>query len=244
MLVPRLLGWEHPELSPEAQKTFEVALHAGSAPALVVAVRRIGIGSLRFLPLTLLPPALFGGLLEGPIERRLGRVELVCIGQVLGGVGLLVADRSGRRRTNADALDHLAVGFAQAAALAPGVSRFGAAMSAARWRGLSRRQSVRLALRAALPVTVAAGALKGARMVGGGLEPRARASLAPLATGAGAALVSSLASLPLLRLPERRGALAALGCYRIALGVAVLLREHRRGGGVAGSPPASVELEA
>ena len=40
--------------------------------------------------------------------------------------------------TQPDALDHLAVGLAQAAALVPGVSRSGAALTAARLRGLSR----------------------------------------------------------------------------------------------------------
>jgi undecaprenyl-diphosphatase len=218
-LVPRLLGWEYADLAAEVRKTFEVALHAGTAPALCVAVGRHGLGPVGHLGLTLLPPAVIGGVFEDAIERRLGSVASVCAGQVLGGVALLLADLTPEETRSPDALDHLAIGFAQAAALAPGVSRFGAALSAARLRGLSRSAAVQLSLRAALPVTVAAGALKGARMAKGGLPGELRPALA---AGAAAALLSSFAALPLLSLLERRGALRAVAGYRIALGMTVL----------------------
>jgi undecaprenyl-diphosphatase len=221
--VPRLLDWEYAELAPDVRKTFEVALHAGSAPALFVAMRRWGLGELRHLGLTLLPPAFVGGLFEDAIERRLGGVASVCAGQVVGGAALLLADLTSDRRSSPDALDHLAVGFAQAAALVPGVSRSGAALTAARRRGLSRSASVRLSLRAALPVTLAAGALKGARMARTPLAPELRL---PLVAGCAAALVSALASLPLLPLLERRAPVRTLACYRIALGVTVLALER------------------
>jgi undecaprenyl-diphosphatase len=223
-LVPRLLGWDYPHLAPELRKTFEVALHAGSAPALFVAVRRFGPGDLRLLGLTLLPPALSGGFLEGAIERRLGGTWAVCAGQIGGGACLLLADLAPEGRSSPDPLDHLAVGLAQAAALYPGVSRFGAALSAARLRGLSRSASVRLSLRAALPVTAAASALKGARAAGGDLPSELRR---PLAAAMGAALVSTLASLPALDLLERRAVLRGLALYRVALGITVLARARQ-----------------
>ena len=233
-LVPRLLGWEYTDLAPEVRKTFEVALHAGSAPALCVAVGRHGLGPVGHLGLTLLPPAVFGGAFEGAIERRLGGVASVCAGQVLGGFGLLLADLTPEERRSPDALDHLAVGFAQAAALAPGVSRFGAALSAARMRGLSRSAAIQLSLRAGLPVTVAAGALKAARVAKGDLSPELHPAVA---VGAAAALLSAFASLPLLPLLERRGVLRVLACYRIALGLTVLIRLR----GSAHPPPAPLE---
>jgi hypothetical protein len=59
-LVPRLLGWDYAELPAETRKAFEVALHAGSAPALVLALRGESLGSARLLALTLLPPAAAG----------------------------------------------------------------------------------------------------------------------------------------------------------------------------------------
>jgi undecaprenyl-diphosphatase len=223
-LVPRLLDWDYARLAPEVRKTFEVALHAGSAPALCVAVRRFGPGELCGLALTLLPPAVVGGLFEGAIERRLSSIASVCAGQVGGGTALLLADLAPQARASPDHRDHLAVGFAQAAALAPGVSRFGAALSAARLRGLSRSASLRLSLRAALPVTVAAGALKGTRLVTGDLPSELHR---PLAAASAAALLSALASLPLLGLLERRAPLRALALYRVALGLSVLARARQ-----------------
>jgi undecaprenyl-diphosphatase len=214
-LVPRLLGWEYARLAPDVRKTFEVALHAGSAPALFVALRRRGLGELGHLGLTLLPPALVGGIFEGAVERRLGSVASVCAGQVAAGAALLLADLAPERRDSPDALDHLAVGLAQAAALAPGISRSGAALTAARCRGLSRPASLLLSLRAAVPVTLAAGALKAVRVARTPLPSELRR---PLAVGCAAALISGLAFLPLLPLLERPGLLRGLACYRIVLG--------------------------
>jgi undecaprenyl-diphosphatase len=224
-LVPRLLGWEYAQLAPEVRKTFEVALHAGSAPALFVALQSRGAGHLRHLGLTLLPPALVGGLFEGTIERRLGGVTSVCAGQVAGGVGLLLADLAPEQRGAPGALDHLVVGVAQAAALMPGVSRSGAALTAARWRRLSRSASVQLSLRAAIPVTVAAGLLKAARAARSPLPPDLRA---PLAAACTTAMLSALLALPLLPHLERRAALRSLACYRIAFGVTVLVLDRLR----------------
>ena len=39
VLVPWLAGWEWEEIDPELRKSFEVALHAGTAPALLLALR-------------------------------------------------------------------------------------------------------------------------------------------------------------------------------------------------------------
>ena len=84
-LVPRLLGWDYADLPADARKTFEVALHAGSAPALALALRGGVVRDPHLQALTFLPPALIGLAFERPIERRLG-------GAALGG------GRAGARR--------------------------------------------------------------------------------------------------------------------------------------------------
>ena len=38
-LVPFLLGWPYPDLEPDLRKAFEVALHAGTAAGLLIALR-------------------------------------------------------------------------------------------------------------------------------------------------------------------------------------------------------------
>jgi undecaprenyl-diphosphatase len=216
-LVPRLLGWDYAELPADARKTFEVALHAGSAPALALALRgQIGRDP-HLLALTFLPPAVIGLAFERPIEQRLGGLRSVAVAQILAGLALVAADLRPERRDEPNALDHLAVGLAQAAALVPGISRSGAALTAARLRGLSRSAAASLSLRAALPVTVGAGLLKGVRAAHLPDELRA-----PAAVGAAAACVSALAALPLARGTRWRG----IALYRVALGVVALAQSR------------------
>ncbi|MEA2455181.1 MAG: undecaprenyl-diphosphatase [Thermoleophilaceae bacterium] len=214
-LVPRLLGWDYSDLPADARKTFEVALHAGSAPAVALALRGQLGRDPHLLALTLLPPAAAGLLLERPIERRLGGLRSVALAQIVAGAALLIADGTPERRSRPNAADHLAVGLAQAAALIPGVSRSGAALTAARLRGLSRPAAASLSLRAALPVTVGAGVLKGVRAARDGVPEELRVAAA---VGAGAACASALAALPLARGTRWR----EIAVYRIALGLGAL----------------------
>lgn len=219
-LVPRLARMRYAALPPGERKAFEVALHAGTAPALALALRRRPApkaGAL--LALSLAPPALAGLVLERPVEQRLGEPRSVALAQIVAGSALLWADRRPVRRARPDARDHLAVGLAQALALVPGVSRAGGALSAARLRGLSRPAATTLALQAALPVTLAAAALKGSRLAREGF---ARDLRGPAAAGAGAAFLSALASVPLARRLEARHSLAPLAAYRIGLGALAL----------------------
>jgi undecaprenyl-diphosphatase len=220
-LVPQLLGWDPDGLSADARKTLEVALHAGSAPAVALALRGTPRRNPLPLVLTLVPPAIAGALLERPIERRLGGTRSVAVAQIVAGTALLLADRRPELRSAPEAADHLAVGMAQAAALVPGVSRSGAALTAARWRGLSRPAAAELALRAALPVTVGAGVVKGVRAAREGVPAGLRQ---PAALGAAAACASALAALPLARSTRWRG----LAAYRIGLGALALARQTKR----------------
>jgi undecaprenyl-diphosphatase len=220
-LLPHLLGWRYPELPADVRKTFEVALHAGSAPALLLALRGRDARDPHLLALTLVPPALAGLLLERLVEERLGGPRSVAVAQALAGAALLAADSAPERRGAATGADHLAVGVAQALALVPGVSRSGAALTVARGRGLTREAAASLALRAAIPVTAGAGVLKGARILRAGVP---RELHGPIAVGAAAAFGAGLAALPLARRTRWRG----LAVYRIALGATTLFQEAEK----------------
>ena len=219
-LVPRVFGWRYASLDAARRKTFEVALHAGSAPALALAAAAGGTRPRpAWLALTVLPPAIAGLLLERPIERRLGGPRSVALAQVAAGAALWAADRRPDHRTSPDAADHLAVGIAQALSLAPGVSRAGAALTAGRVRGLARPAAAALALQAALPVTVAATALKAYRLARAGGPGDA---LPAMAAGAGASLAAGLAARGLFQRLASDGSYTPLAAYRIAFGGAVL----------------------
>jgi undecaprenyl-diphosphatase len=234
-LVPWLAGWDDEERDPELQKSFEVALHAGAAAALLVGQRRVIAEELRtfdfrkasVLALSFLPPALCGVALERPIERRLGGPLPTALGLIAGSAAMVAADLRPQRRDRGAAtpLDGLALGLAQAAALAPGVSRNGATLTAARWRGFTRQHSNMLSRTVALPVIVGAALLKGVRLRRRGLPPGQGAAFA---AGTATSFASTLASQELIRLVERDSALWPYAAYRAGLAGTVLAKLWRR----------------
>ena len=139
---------------------------------------------------------------------------------------MLVADTRPQLRGRGEAgpADGLALGVAQAAALAPGVSRNGMTLAAARWRGFSRDQANLLSRTIALPIIVGATLLKGVRLGRRGVEPELRRSMA---IGTAASFASTLASQRLIRLVERDRALWPYAAYRAALAAAVLAKLRR-----------------
>lgn len=235
VLIPWLAGWDWDAVDPEVRKSFEVALHTGAAAALLIGQRRLIREELRqfdarramLLLLSFLPAAVVGYTLERPIERRLGGPRATAYGLLAGAAAMLLADTRPQLRGRGEATlaDGLALGVAQAAALAPGVSRNGITLAAARWRRFSREQANLLSRTVALPIIVGATALKGTRLARRGTTPELRRSLA---IGVGASFASTLASQRLIRLVERDRALWPYAAYRAGLAAAVLVKLSRR----------------
>ncbi|HYZ70023.1 MAG TPA: undecaprenyl-diphosphate phosphatase [Thermoleophilaceae bacterium] len=229
-LVPALLGWRYAELDANLRKAFEVAVHAGSAIALAGTLRfdlevlarehdaREALGA----ALALAPPALVGMALERRFDERLARPRSIAAVQVVAGAALALADcrPATRRYGAARSLDHLVLGLAQAAALVPGVSRNGSTLTGARLRRFNRPSATRLSRHAALPVVAGAAVYKGARQAHEGLPRELRR---PFAAGFAAALLSTLASRPLLARMVHARTYAPLGLYRAALGAVGLV---------------------
>jgi undecaprenyl-diphosphatase len=236
-IVPWLLGSSYTQLDDELRKSFEVALHAGTAAALALALRgevREAVAGLDrrrlgLLAASFLPAAVVGYTLERPIERRLGRPETIACGLAAGAVVMAVADRAPQRRTHEEAglVDGLWLGVAQACSLMPGISRNGATLAAARLRKFTRPDANRLSRHAALPVIAGATVLKGVRLYRRGIAP---GTAVPLAAGAGAAFVSTLGSRWLIGQVERNRSLAPYAAYRLGLAGLVVAR-LRRGAG-------------
>jgi undecaprenyl-diphosphatase len=234
VLVPWLAGWDWERIDPELRKSFEVALHTGAAAALLIGQRRVILEELReldgrrvaFLALSFLPAAVVGYTLERPIERRLGGPRTTAYGLLAGAAAMLIADTRSQRRGRGDATpaDGLALGLAQAAALAPGISRNGVTLAAARWRRFSRDQANLLSRAIALPIIVGATALKGTRLARRGTTPELRRTLA---LGVAASFASTLASQRLIGLVERDRALWPYAAYRAVLAAAVLAKLRR-----------------
>ncbi len=234
-VIPWLLGWDYDRLDPELRKSFEVALHAGTAAALLITLRsEVNDAVMRMTPrlggqilLSFLPPALVGYKLERFIERYFGTPPTIAAGLIGGSVAMAWADRSPqtRRSTDAGAKDALYLGLAQACALIPGVSRNGATLAAARLRTFTREDANRLSRHVALPVIAGATGLKSVRLARRGLPP---GTGVPFAVGAAASFVSTLGSTWLIHQVERDRSLLPYAAYRIALAGAVLRRLRKQ----------------
>ncbi len=230
-LVPWLAGWNWDRLDPELRKSFEVALHAGAAAALLIGQRRLIVEELAkfdlrraaVIALSFLPPAVVGYAFEHQIEERLGGPRATAAALIAGGIAMVLADLrpQGRADHVARPADGLALGVGQAAALVPGISRNGATLTAARWRGFSREHANMLSRTVALPVIVGAGALKADRLRRRGVPKPMRKALA---VGVAASFVSTLASQKLIQLVERDRALLPYAIYRGGLAAAVLAK--------------------
>jgi undecaprenyl-diphosphatase len=213
------------------RKSFEVALHGGAALALLIGQRQTIAEELRLfewrrglvLCLSFLPAAAVGYFFERPIEQRLGGPKATALGLLAGAAAMLVADTRPQERGRGDATpaDGLALGIAQAAALAPGVSRNGVTLAAARWRRFSRDQANLLSRTIALPIIVGATVLKGERLRRRGTSPSLGRSMA---IGVAASFASTLGSQRLIRLVERDRALWPYAAYRAGLAATVLLK--------------------
>ena len=223
--LPWLLRWEIAGWDGARRKELEVALHAGTAAALLLVLRPERLRA-RLVATAFAPPAVVGLALERRIEERLGTPATLAAGLVAGGAALVLADRVLPARSDADAGlgDAVALGLAQASALVPGVSRNGATLAAARARGFDRRSASRLSWEVALPVLIGATLLKGWRVARGlGRAERVR----PLALGAGAAFASTLATARAIGI-ERRGPLWRWAVWRAGLAGAILaVRQNR-----------------
>lgn len=183
-LTPWILGWDDTGLI--GSLSFDVFLHLGTLLALLYRVgrdwlrllgamwrsvleRRIGDDPERrlgwLLALATIPAAVIGFALEDAIaaafhgDDDLSRLAIAGF-LVVGAVILYLADRLGARQRD---LDHvgagraLTIGFSQAAALLPGISRSGATMATGLAFGLTRETAARFSFLLATPITLGAG---------------------------------------------------------------------------------------
>ncbi len=242
-LLPRLAGWPHAQREAELRNSLEVALHAGTAAALLAysgmrakrvspestalrgelgqALRELDSGALASAALALAPPALVGYLMERRLERRPSGPRALAAGLAVGAAAMAWADTRPGTRDLADfgPRDGFALGLAQALALLPGVSRNGATLTAARARGFARDDAQALSWRVGLPVIAGAAGLKASRLAQRGVPPCATPTLA---VGTGAAFLSTLACAPLIRPGRRTRALWPFALYRAVLALAAV----------------------
>jgi undecaprenyl-diphosphatase len=169
---------------------FDVACHVGTLVAVLAYFRRdvwqlieAAPGALagrhgewyqlaRLILVGTIPIVIVGALFADVIETSLRSPLVVAVTLVIGGIGLIVAEQVGARNRDVNRLGYggaLIVGVAQAAALAPGISRSGATITAAMLLGLERHTAARFVFLMSLPAIVAAAAKEAITLRGVGL---------------------------------------------------------------------------
>ncbi len=159
----------------EKGKVFELVIQTGAMLAVCWEFRARFAGVLRGLATeaaaqrfvlnlmaAFIPAAVLGLALGGFIKGHLFHAVPVAIALILGGIVILWAEGRNQpaRIDNVDVMtwkDALKIGFAQAFALFPGVSRAGATIIGGMLFGLSRRAATEFSFFLAVPTLVAAG---------------------------------------------------------------------------------------
>jgi undecaprenyl-diphosphatase len=241
ILVPWIQDYHFLETHEAFNKTFDVALHAGTTIAALVYFRAeiarlvaALLGSLRrrviatveerlawAIAVGTVPAVIAGAAGESVIEDHLGEPWQIAILLIVFGLVLAWADTRPERDDLADVGPRrgLLIGLAQVLALAPGVSRSGITITAGRLLGLDRDSAARISFLLLIPVAGGAALYKGYKAVSEGL-PHDVAG--PLIVGTIAAAVSGYIAIAALLAIVRRRSYTPFVVFRVAVGVLVL----------------------
>ena len=214
--------------------SFDVALHLGTALAVLLYFARTWIGLVVdvirgrwHVPLLIivgtLPAAIAGVLFESTVSTTLRSAWWIVLGLVVGSGIIVLAERVATQRRQVGSLgiaDSVLIGAAQAIALLPGISRSGITISTGLFRDLTREEATRFSFLLATPVILGAG-LKTL------LDARKAQALFDeptiLAVGFVVAFLSGIAAVAFLLRFLRSHSLNWFVAYRLLLAAAVLI---------------------
>jgi undecaprenyl-diphosphatase len=233
-IVPAILGWGDPGAA------FTAVIQLGTMAAVLLYFRldlwRIAIAWLRslrdpaarsdldarmgwYIILGTIPISVLGLAFKDPIESKFRNLELIGTSLIVFGLVMLAAEAVSRRDRplrEIDARDGVAIGFAQALALVPGVSRSGATISAGLLLNFDRAAAARYSFLLSVPAVVLSGLFE-LRHAGEGNLPIGATALATLL-----AFVTGYASIAFLLRYLARHSIAVFVGYRVALGALVI----------------------
>ena len=169
-----------------------------------------------------MPIAILGLVYQHAIETSLRDLHVTATMLIVFGIVLALADRLGSKQLELDRLrwrDGLLLGFAQAMALIPGVSRSGGTISAGLALGYTREASARYSFLLAIPAVLASGIFELIKTWGEfgalGPGPTLLATVIAFASGYGVIVV-------FLRIIATRSFMPFVA-YRLIAGTAVLI---------------------
>jgi len=223
--------------------SFDVALHAGSLIALVayfwkdiVSYIIAFFSSLKkwnyatdenqrivwLIIIATIPAGLIGYFFENLIEEKLRGVLIVAIMLILVGILFFIFEKFSRQNqalNQATAGKALIIGFSQALALIPGVSRSGISILAGMGTGLKRVDSARFAFLMSIPIFLGAVLKKALDLPGLNLGGH---DAFILLLGLFSSLIVSFLAIKFLIGFLEKHSLNGFGVYRIVVGIVVL----------------------
>jgi undecaprenyl-diphosphatase len=237
-IIPAFAGWEDPGAA------FTAVTQLGTMAAVLLYFRadllriaRAWSRSLRdkslrrtldarlgwYIVFGTIPIGIFGLVFKDQIETGARDLYLIGVTLILLGLLLLVAERVARRDRQIEdiqAKDGVAIGFAQALALVPGVSRSGATITAGLFMGLDRAAAARFSFLLSVPAVVLSGVLELGSIVSG--EEGENTTAIDLIVATVLAFITGYASIAFLLRFLVNHSTVVFVAYRIGLGVLVL----------------------
>ncbi|GAB4561554.1 MAG: undecaprenyl-diphosphatase UppP [Anaerolineae bacterium] len=237
VLVPWLLRWEPPGL------LFDTMVHWGTLVAVFIyfwrdiwhliraalqslAARTLDVPDARIawgIAIGTIPAAVIGYLLEDTFEALFLSPRAVGVFLLITAALLAASESAGRQERPLGTLglaDGLLIGLAQAAAIAPGISRSGATIAAGLGRGLRRADAARFSFLLSLPAIFGAGLLQLTKTLGATSSPT---TLTPVVIGFVSAAVTGYLCIRFLLRYLQRGRLYAFAAYCAVLGSAGII---------------------
>jgi undecaprenyl-diphosphatase len=168
-----------------------------------------------------IPIGVFGLVFKDQIESGARSLYLIGSALILFSFVMIAAEWVGKKRRTLDqknVLDSIIIGFAQALALIPGISRSGSTISAGLFRNFDRASAARFSFLLSVPAVVLSGLFELPDIGGGtGVSVLATVVAAVVAFGTGYAAIAWL-----LRYLAKHSLMVFVG-YRVLLGAAILL---------------------
>lgn len=242
ILVPAVLHWTNIDRSAPSFLAFVVVLHLGTAIALVLFYRREWAAIVRALVVSVvrgrlsddpeervgwrlvvgtIPVGILGVALEHPVRQLFGSPAPAAAFLAINGLVMFLGEYLRRRVKRERPIESVTygqsvfVGFAQALALLPGISRSGASMVAGLLCGLDHENAARFSFLLATPVILAAALLEIPKL----FVPDVHVVLVQAIVGGIAAGIAAYFSVAFLTRYFRSNDLRPFGWYCLIVGI-------------------------
>lgn len=177
-IIPWILGWDKIPEFVSSFEGFDVALHFGTLLAIVLFFFKDWIELIKggyklaikkekstqgrmfwYIVLATIPGGIIGFLLDHFLEDALTKPIIIAIALIVMGIILYIVDKNAKSNTKYEEMSlkqTFLIGFSQALAFIPGVSRSGITMTTGRLMGVDRESTAKYSFLLSTPIVFAA----------------------------------------------------------------------------------------